>query len=134
MAFQASKEQVIRECTTGIKTFDPDWPICHATDWSEFRVGYWLCQKRCTCQSPLPNCCPSRWQTVSVSCRFCSRAEQNYAPIEGKAMAAAWAVNKCKYLLLGLRKFTLAVDHKPLVSLLGDESLEMVTNPRIKRQ
>ena len=71
---------------------------------------------------------------MSVGSRFCNQAEQNYAPIEGEAMAAAWAVNKCRYFLLGLHTFTLAVDHKPLVSLLGDKSLEMVTNPRIMRQ
>ena len=114
--------------------FNPDFPTCLATDWSKYGVGYWLCQKHCTCPSSLPTCCPTGWQTISVGSRFCNQAEQNYAPIEGKAMATAWAVNKCHYFLLGLHKFILAVDHKPLISLLGDKSLELVTNPRIMNQ
>ena len=49
-------------------------------------------------------------------------------------MAAAWTVNKFKYFLLGIQKFTLAVDHKPLIPLLGNKPLEIITNPRIMRQ
>ena len=113
---------------------NPNLLTCLATNWSKHKVGYWLCQKHCTCPSSMPYCCPTGWQTVSVGSRFCNQAEQRYAPKKGKVMAAAWAVNKCRYFLLGLLKFTLAVDHKPLVSLLGNKSLELVTNPRITRQ
>ena len=49
-------------------------------------------------------------------------------------MATAWAANKCRYFLLGLPMFTLAVDHKPLIPLLSDKSLDLITNPRIMNQ
>ena len=49
-------------------------------------------------------------------------------------MVATWAVNKCRYFLLGLHKFILAVDHEPLIPLLGNKFLELVTNPRIMNQ
>ena len=68
--------------------FNPNLPTCLATDWSKFGVGYWLCQKPCACQSPLPNCCPNGWQTISVGSRFCNQAKQRYAPIQGEVMAA----------------------------------------------
>ncbi len=40
--------------------------------------------------------------------RFCSQAEQRYAPIEGEALAAAWGANKCRYYLLGIKNWLLA--------------------------
>ena len=69
-----------------------------------------------------------------MSSRFCRRAEQSYTPIEGEAAAAAWAVYECKHLLLSLHKFTLAMDHKPLIGLLNNKSPEMVTSPRVMKQ
>ena len=133
-AFQASKAEIVRQCTHGVRMFDPALPTCLATDWSKFGVGYWLCQKRCPCPGTRPGCCQTGWQTITVGSRFCNQAEQNYAPIEGEAMATAWAANKCRYFLLGLPMFTLAVDHKPLIPLLSDKSLDLITNPRIMNQ
>ena len=133
-AFQASKTEIVRQCTQGVRMFDPTLPTCLATDWSKFGVGYWLCQKRCSCQGTTPGCCQTGWQTITVGSRFCTQAEQNYAPIEGEAMATAWAAHKCRYFLLGLPMFALAVDHKPLIPLLGNKSLDLVTNPRIMNQ
>ena len=49
-------------------------------------------------------------------------------------MATAWAAHKCRYFLLGLPLFALAVDHKPLIPLLSNKSLDLVTNPRIMNQ
>ena len=36
-------------------------------------------------------------------------------------MAVAWAVNECRHFLLGLDKFTLAVDHKRIAPLLENK-------------
>ena len=132
-AFQASKEEIVRQCEFGVRTFDPSRRTCLATDWSKTGVGYWLCQQRCTCSKGVPGCCKNGWQTVYVGSRFCTGAEQRYAPIEGEAMAAAWAANKCKYFLLGL-PFLLAVDHKPLLPIFSTKALDMIANPRIRNQ
>ena len=132
-AFQASKEEILRQCELGVRTFDPNRRTCLATDWSKTGVGFWLCQQRCTCSKGLPGCCPTGWQTVFVGSRFCSGAEQRYAPIEGEALAAAWATNKCRYFLLGLQ-FLLAVDHKPLLPIFSTKALDLISNPRIRNQ
>ena len=132
-AFQASKEEIVRQCEFGVRTFDPSRRTCLATDWSKTGVGFWLCQQRCTCSKGIPGCCKTGWQTVYVGSRFCTGAEQRYAPIEGEAMAAAWAANKCKYFLLGL-PFLLAVDHKPLLPIFSTKALDMIANPRIRNQ
>ena len=55
--------------------------------------------------------------------RFLTSAEQRYAPIEGEALAVAWGLEQSKY-------FT---DHKPLVKILGDRTLDEISNTRIFR-
>ena len=134
IAFAASKQEVIRQCKDGVRKFDPSLPTCLATDWAKMGMGYWLTQKRCTCTTDMPGCCKTGWQTVFVGSRFCHQAEQLYAPIEGEAAAAAWAVDKCKFFLLGLPDFLLALDHKPLISIFGDKEIGNVTNPRLRNQ
>ena len=49
-------------------------------------------------------------------------------------MAAAWAMDRCRYFLLGMPGFTLAVDHHPLLKILGDAELADIHNPRIRKQ
>ena len=44
-AFEASKEEIIRQCEKGVKSFDPKLVTALATDWSKLAVGFWLCQK-----------------------------------------------------------------------------------------
>ena len=133
-AFQASKQEIVRQCQEGVRTFNPSLPTCLATDWCKFGMGFWLCQKRCQCSGVKPGCCDSGWQTVYVGSRFCHQAEQNYAPIEGEAKAAAWATDKCRFFLLGLPNFLLALDHKPLIPIFSDKELGTIDNPRIRQQ
>ena len=104
--------EIVRLCEDGIRSFDPSLPTALATDWSKFACGLWLCQKHCSCnQTPVrPGCCVSVWQTVFCASTFNNPAESPYAPIEGEAHAAAWAMNKCKFFLLGLTDFILCVD------------------------
>ena len=133
-AFAASKLEIVTQCREGVRSFNPTLPTCLATDWSRCGMGYWLCQKRCSCQLVKPGCCPTGWQTVMVGSRFCHSAEQNYAPIEGEAAAAAWGTEKCKFFLLGLGGFLLALDHMPLIPILADKELGDIANPRLMNQ
>ena len=133
-AFKESKLEILRQCKEGVTSFSLDLPTCLATDWSKLGIGFWLCQKHCDCEEVKPGCCKTGWQTTMVGSRFCSPPEQRYAPIEGESLAASWAMDKCRYFLLGLPHFTLAVDHKPLISIFGDKDLGTVTNHRIMHQ
>ena len=61
-------------------------------------------------------------------------AESRYLPMEGECLAAAWAMEKAKYFLLGCKSFLLATDHKPLLGILSeDRSIEDRENPRLQR-
>ena len=46
-AFNASKEEIIRQCEKGVRNFTPNAPTALATDWSKAAVGCWLTQKFC---------------------------------------------------------------------------------------
>ena len=46
-------------------------------------------------------------------------------------MAAAWALKKTKHFTLWSPNMILAVDHKPLLRILGDKSLQDIDNPRL---
>ena len=133
-AFEASKQEIVRQVEAGVRSFDTSLPTCLATDWSKMGMGYWLCQKHCACPDRTPGCCQTGWQTVYMGSRFCSTAEQAYAPIEGEALAAAWAARKCRHFLLGLPDFLLALDHKPLIPIFGSRALDLIVNPRIMNQ
>ena len=130
-AFEASKNEIIRQCATGVRNFDPALPTALATDWSKQAMGYWLCQKHCHCDSTKPGCCNTGWQTIYCGSKFCSPAEGNMAPIEGEATSAVWAMSKCKFFLLGLNNFTLCLDHKPLIGMLGRQEYLTIPNPRL---
>ena len=132
-ALKLSKEEIIRKVEHGIETFDMQKKTCLMTDWSKIGIGFRLVQKNCDCDSESPSCCPDGWGLVFASGRFLTSAESRYSPVEGECLAAAWAMVKAKYFLLGCESFLLATDHKPLLGILSDRSIEDVENPRLQR-
>ena len=73
----------------------------------------------------------SRWKITLVGSRFTRATESRYAPVEGETLAAADALEKARYFVLGCDNLIIAVDNKPL-KLLGDRSLENIPNARLK--
>ena len=117
----------------GVRSFFLNAPTALASDWSKLAMAFWLTQKFCKCDGdPKPGCCPSGWQTVYVGSRFCTSAESRYHPIEGEACASAWALEKCRYFVLGHPQLLLAVDHKPLLAIFDvSYDLSQIHNPRL---
>jgi len=131
--FDESKQLIVAEVTNGVKIFDKQRKTCLATDWSKDGIGFWLLQKHCSCISDIPRCCASGWKVTLAGSRFTHSAESRYAPIEGEALAVADSLEKVKYFVLGCKDLIIAVDHKPLVKLLGDRSLEDIHNTRLMK-
>ncbi|XP_053385871.1 uncharacterized protein LOC128550595 [Mercenaria mercenaria] len=130
--FQESKAVIINEIENDVRIFDPTKPTCLATDWSKNGIGFWLFQKHCDCAQTEPFCCADGWKITLVGSRFTSATESRYAPVEGEALAVADALEKARYLVLGCDNLVIAVDHKPLLKLFGDRSLENIPNARLR--
>ena len=130
--FQASKLSIVKEIENGVKIFDKSKPTCLATDWSKSGIGFWLFQKHCQCQGSKLFCCKTGWKITLVGSRFTHSAESRYAPVEGEALAVVYALDKARHFVLGCPNLSVAVDHKPLLKLFGDRSLEDIPNPRLR--
>ena len=51
--------------------------------------------------------------------------------MEGEALAVAWSLEQTRYFTLGCKDLTVMTDHKPLLGLFKNSSLEDITNPRL---
>ncbi len=80
-------------------------------------------------------CLPRLWvASPHVGLCLCGTARNTrYAPIEGEALAVSYALEKCRMFVLGCTDLLVATDHKPLVTILGDASLDKIKNPRLFR-
>jgi hypothetical protein len=70
---------------------------------------------------------------VQAGSRFIAPAEYRYAMIGLECLGAAWAMSKCKQFLKGLPTFELVLDHRPLIPILNDYTLDQLDNQRLLR-
>ena len=61
-----------------------------------------------------------------------AHAESHYAPVEGEALAVAYALDKALFFVLGCSNLVIAVDHKLLLKVFGDQSLDEITSARLR--
>ena len=132
-AFQKSKEAIVEAIRQGVEIFDTKKRTCLRPDWSKRGIGYFLLQQHCRCSSGLPDCCPGGWQITLAGSPFLSFAEQRYAAIEGEALAVAWGLEQTKYFTQGCDNLIVVTDHKPLVKIFGDRTLDEISNSRLFR-
>ena len=80
----------------------------------------------------MPFCCHTGWKITLVGSRFTHAAKSRYAHVEGEALAVADALDKARFFVLGCTNLTIAVDHKPLLKIFGDRSLDEISNARLR--
>jgi hypothetical protein len=68
------------------------------------------------------------------TCGLCSLspAEKSHAVVELEALAIKYAVKKCGYYLLGMQKFTVWTDHRPLLSI-WCKKIDKIGNARCQK-
>ena len=128
-AFESSKEAIIRAIKDGVEIYDPGKLTCLRPDWSQRGIGYFLSQKHCTCNSSAPGCCENGWRITLAGSRFLKPAETRYAPVEGEALAIDWSLEHTKFFTQGCDNLIVVSDHKPLVRLFGDRTLDKLRIP-----
>ena len=129
--FQKSKLELINCVKQGIQAFDCD-QITLQSDWSKEGIGYLLLQKYCSCSlDKAPVCCKEGWKLAFAGSRFTNSSEQNYSSTEGEALALSWALKHSCLFTLGCKDLFIAVDHKPLLGIFNNQSLDSITNPRV---
>jgi len=70
---------------------------------------------------------------INFASRALSSAEKNYSTTHKKALAVVWGVTK-NYQYLKEREFTIRSDHKPLMTLLGeDKVIPKMASGRVQR-
>ena len=120
-AFNAVKAALSQSPT--LAPFDPSLPTMLQTDAARLQgLGYALLQQH-----------GDTWRLVQCGSRFLTDTETRYAMVELEMLAALWAMKKCRVYLLGLPTFSLVVDHRPLVPILDQYTLDAVENPRLQR-
>ena len=132
-AFQQSKLTIVDAIRQGVEIFDLQKRTCLRPDWSCQGIGYFLLQKHCTCPSNVPDCCDDGWRITLAGSRFLSGAEERYAAIEGEALAIAWGLEQTRYFTQACEDLVVVTDHKPLVKIFGDRTLDEITNSRLFR-
>ena len=132
-AFEDSKISIIRAIQKGVQIFDMNKRTCLRPDWSSKGIGYFLLQKHCTCPGNMPDCCVNGWRVTLAGSRFLQKAETRYAAIEGEALAIAWGLEQTKYFTQGCKDLLVVTDHKPLVKIFSDRTLDEISNTRLFR-
>ncbi|XP_060091347.1 uncharacterized protein K02A2.6-like, partial [Heteronotia binoei] len=120
-AFQAVKDVLVSNAV--LHHFDEGLPIILACDASPYGVGAVLGHQ-------LPD---GREVPVAYYSRTLTPAERNYAQIDKEALAIVAGVRKFHEYLYG-RRFTTAMDHKPLLGLLApDRQTPQILSQRVLR-
>ena len=88
-------------------------PILISADASSYAIGGCLLQEHDGVLKPVAYCS-----------RSLNDSEKRWAQIEKELLALVFCCEKMSHFLVGLPKFTLLTDHKPLVPLINDKDLD----------
>ena len=117
-AFQKVKEEIASPRVLALYDVDKDTKV--NADASAYGLGGVLLQTH-----------GEHWRPVAFASRALTETESRYAQIEKEALALTWACEKfTNYILVKL--FELETDHKSLVPILGNKSLDSLP-PRVLR-
>ena len=110
-AFEAMKKEFASPPVLG--TYDVSRPTVVSADASSHGIGAVLTQTQADGTRRL----------IAAASRSLSDTEQRYAVIEKEALAVTWALEKFSRYVLGMTDLLVETDHKPLVSLLGNQEI-----------
>ena len=118
-AFQTVKKQL--SSTPVLARYSSGKPTKVSVDASSYGLGGVLLQKE-----------ENDWKPVFYTSGSLTPTEQRYAQVEKEALAVTWNCENFRDYQMGLSKFTVETDLKPLLALLQTKMLDELT-PRTQR-
>jgi hypothetical protein len=116
----------ILTCDLVLINFDQSKPTILLTDASRLKdLGFALVHTEVVLGK-------ERIRLVTCGLRSLSLAEKSYAVVELEALAIKYAVEKCRYYLLGMQKFTIWTDHRPLLGI-WRKQIDEIGNARCQK-
>jgi hypothetical protein len=116
----------ILTCSLVLVNFDPSKPTILLTDASRLKgLGFALVHTEVVNRK-------ERIRLVTCGSHSLSLAEKSYAVVELEALAIKYAVEKCRYYLLGMQKFTVWTDHRPLFGIWRNQ-INKIGNARCQK-
>ena len=95
--FPKSRKVIVEKVQEGVKAFEVGRKTMLTSDWSETGIGFFLQQKHCDCEMlKAPHCGEDHWKLILSGSRFCKDAESWYRPVEGEALAMAFALESTR--------------------------------------
>ena len=89
-----------------LKHFDPKMATSLITDACKIGLGYLLIQQK--------DIDKKEFNLIECGSRKTTAAEANYSPCSLETLGVAWAMNKCRFYLLGMPSFRVLTDHRTL--------------------
>jgi hypothetical protein len=111
-------------CNLVLINFDPSKPTILLTDASRLK-GFALVHTEVVNRK-------ERIRLVTCGSRSLNPAEKSYAVVELEALAIKYAVKKCRYYLLGMQKFTVWTNHRPLLRI-WCKQIDKIGNARCQK-
>jgi hypothetical protein len=116
----------ILTCDLVLINFDPSKPTILLTDASRLKgLGFALVHTEVVDGK-------ERIRLATCGSHSLSPAEKSYAVVELEALAIKYAVEKCRYYLLGMLKFTVWTDHRPLLGI-WRKQIDEIGNARCQK-
>ena len=95
---------------TTLAYYDPNKPVTISADASSYGIGGVITQEG---------------RPIAFTSRTLAPAETRYAQIEKEHLAITWTCEKFDRYLVGLEKFEVITDHKPLVPIINSKDLDL---------
>ena len=112
-AFDEVKQAIATSGT--LAYYDSSLPTTVSSDASSYGIGGTIMQEHDGILKP-----------VAFVSRTMTDAEKRYSQIEKELLAIVWTCEKFSRYLIGIDKFRIITDHKPLVPIINDKDLDVV--------